>query len=138
MPTQIETFAAGLQDATERRTVLALSKVDLFQSTLEVTAQTTDAEFTAAVATYDGYAQQTFTAWFAPYLGPGQGWIIESPLVIFAVGVVDPVVGNLIGGYVVRDAAGKVRLAVTFDDSVDMSFAGAAIPISAVVAFPVG
>ncbi len=125
-----------LQDATERQTAYALSVIHLFKSSLIPTGTTPLADFVAAEADYDTYVALTLTAWNDPILAPGSGYMIGSPLVQFETGVVDPVVGNVIGGWWIEDAAGKLRLAGTFDSPIPMQLAGQGIPINVIVIFP--
>lgn len=136
MPIQFTPLQGTQQSAEERRTVYALSTIHLFQSSLNPNGSTPKADYVAAEANYDTYVAQTFTAWLPAILAPGSGYMIESPLVQFAVGPVDPVTPNVIGGCYVLDAAGVIRIAVKFDTAVPMQVAGQGIPISIVELFP--
>lgn len=124
------------KDADERQTVYVNSVMHLFKSSLTPTGSTTKAEFQAAEADYDDYAPITMAAWQEPILSPGSGYMIASPLVQFNVGVVDPVVGNVIGGWFMLDAAGTLRLAGTFENPIAMQLAGQGIPMNVYDLFP--
>lgn len=138
MSTQFVPLAGCLQDATERQTVLALSVLHLFKSSFTPTPSNVKADYTAAEADYDTYAALTLTAWNNPILAPGSGYMIESPLVQFEVGLTDPVVGNVIGGCWLEDAAGNLRTTIIFTNPIPMQLAGQGIPISIVQVFATG
>ena len=139
MPNQVWTPLAGCQvAAAERQTAYAASVIRLFKDSLVPTPSTTKAELEAAEADYDAYASETITAWNNPILAPGSGYEILSPLVLFEVGAVDPVVGNDIGGFWLEDASGDVRMVGTFDPSLPMQFAGQGIPLTILDIFPTG
>lgn len=127
-----------LQQADERQAVYAASVLHLFKSTLVVDASTTKADLEAAEADYDAYVAQTLTAWFAPILAPGTGYMIASPLVQFSTGVTDPVVPNTIGGFWFEDAAGHVRGIGTFNPALPMQLANQGIDLNLVDLFPTG
>lgn len=124
--------------ATAIRTALANSVLHLFQSDLVPEPSTPLADYTAAEADYAGYAAVTMTAWNAPILAPGTGYMIGSPLVQFAwvSGGGDP--QNTIGGCYLVDAAGKLRLTVIFTNPIPMQQAGQGIPLNLVWLFPTG
>lgn len=138
MSAQVESFEGAYTNAKERQTSLASCIVNLFQSSLTPNASTPLADFTAAVATYDGYAAKTWTAWANPILAPGQGYAIVSPYSQFDTGATDPVTPNLIGGYYVTDAAGKLRQFVTFTSPAPMQLAHQGIPAQLTIIFPAG
>jgi hypothetical protein len=117
---------------------LALSILHLFKATFVPNPSNVLADYTAAEADYDTYAPITITAWDNPILAPGSGYMILSGLQQFEVGAADPVVGNVIGGCYLVDAAGKIRQTVIFDAPVPMQFAGQGIPITLTILFPTG
>jgi hypothetical protein len=129
-----------MQDATERQTALALSKVRLFKSSLVPTPSTTLAELVAAEADYDDYPAggDTITAFLDPILNPAGGSSISAPTVQFAVTTDPPIVTNLIGGAWLEDAAGKVRLVMPFASPVPMEIAGQGFPLNVTLGFPTG
>lgn len=135
-----ETLAATIQDATERQTALAMSKVRLYQSTLNPTPSTTAAELAAAEADYSDYTPggETITAFLAPILNPAGGASISAPTVQFDVTSAAPAVGNLIGGAWLEDAAGKVRLVMPFAAPVPMEVQGQGFPLNVTIGFPTG
>ncbi len=135
---QFYTLEATRQQATERQDVYALSVIHLFQSSLTPTGSTTKAELEAAEADYDTYAPLTFTAWNDPILAPGTGYMIASPLVQFAIGLTDPVVSNVIGGFWFEDADGNVRGIGTYDPTLPMGMAGQGIDVNLIDLFPTG
>lgn len=133
-----ETNESAAQDAKERQTALALSKLRLFKSTFLPTAVSVKQDFVDNECDFDTYVEKTLTAWFNPILAPGSGYLIESPLVQFGP-LVDPVVvGNVVGGYWVEDAAGIVRDVVVFANYANMQTAGQGIPLNDVIVFPAG
>lgn len=123
-------------DAAARKTALAASVLHLAKSTLVPTGSTTKAEFAAAEADYDDYAALTLTAWNDPILAPGSGYLIQSPMVQFEVGDVDPAVGNVIGSWWIEDSTGKLRTAGTFEAPIPMQVAGQGIPMTVTIFFP--
>lgn len=138
MSTQFVPLSGCEQNAKERQTAYAVSKLHLFKSSFIPTPSNVLADYTAAEADYDAYAEKTLTAWFNPILAPGSGFMIESPLVQFEVGASTPVTPNLIGGCYLVDAAGKLRATVIFTQPLPMQMAGQGIPISLVDLFPTG
>lgn len=138
MSVQFTTLKGCNKNASERQTIYAASEIMLFKSALIPTPSTTLAEFEAAEADYASYARMVLTAWFAPGLAPGSGWLIGSPLVQFAWAAAGLNVGNVIGGAVLIDAAGDDRIAVIFTEPVPMQGAGNIIPINLVDLFPTG
>lgn len=135
-----ETLAACIQDATERKTAWALSKVRLFKSTLIPTPATTKAELVAAEADYTDYPAggETITAWLDPVLNPAGGASISAPTVQFDVTTDPPPVTNLIGGAWLEDAAGKVRMVMPFAAPIPMEAAGQGFPLNLTFGFPTG
>lgn len=118
------------------RTALASSVLHLFQSSLTPDPSTLLAAYTAAEATFDGYAAATITAWNAPILAPGTGYMIGSPLVQFAWEHDADDVTNVIGGCYLVDSGGRIRLTVIFTSPIPMEMAGQGIPINLVWFFP--
>ena len=135
---QFTPVEACVQCATERKTVYALSVLNLFKSSFIPNPSSVKADYVAAVADYTTYAEETLTAWLGPILAPGSGAMIESPLVLFDTGATDPATGNVIGGSWLEDAAGKLRMCVIFDTPLPMQLAYQGIPISLVELFPTG
>jgi hypothetical protein len=129
-------LAGTLQDATERQAAYAATHIRLFKSSFTPSGVSPLADFVAAEADYDTYASIAMATWDTPILAPGSGYMIGSPLVQFAVGPTDPVVGNVIGGYFVVDSGGKLRIAGTFEAPIAMQVAGQGIPINLLVLFP--
>lgn len=127
----IVTPLSGCQkNAAAWQTAMASSKLHLFKSSFTPSVSTTKAEFEENEADYTGYAEATITAWLAPILAPGAGFMVSSPTTQFTTGSSDPTVGNVIGGCWVEDSAGAVRLYVVFDQPVPMQLAYQGIPIT--------
>lgn len=138
MSVQFIPLSGCLANATQMQTALAASILHLFQSTFVPTPSNALADYTAAEADYDDYMALEMTAWLDPILAPGSGFMIQSPEVQFAVGDTDPVVGNVIGGCYLVDAAGKLRITVIFTQPIPMQIAYQGIPINLVYLFPTG
>ena len=124
------------KSAAERRTAYAGGSLRLFQSSFTPTPSSVAADYAAAIADYDGYANQTIAAWNVPILAPGTGYMIGSPIMQFlCTGSGTP---NTIGGCYYLDAAGVVRATVIFTAPVPMQMAGQGIPINLIDLFPTG
>lgn len=136
MATQFQPLAGCQVTADALQTALALSVCHLFKSSFVPTPSDPLANYTAAEADYDAYAPKTMTAWNEPILSPGEGYMIVSPLVQFDVGVTDPVVGNVIGGCYLVDAAGKLRQTIIFTTPIPMQLAGQGIPVTITIQEP--
>lgn len=97
---------------------LATSKLNLFDNTLTVNSFTTKAELDAAVATFDGYAEETIATFSTPIFDSEGGASTNSGIVTFA--YVDGVghVGNTVNGWWLEDAAGNVMALGNFADPV--------------------
>ena len=115
------------------------SLVRLFQSSFVPNSGSSQADFVAAEANYDGYTPggEPLGAWQDPILGPGTGMSMGSPLVLFET---DPaiVTGNLIGGFWVEDAASKVITFGKFAAPVPMQVAFQGFPWNCRIALPTG
>lgn len=135
-----ETLAATIQDATERQTVFAASKVRLYKSTLIPTPSTTAADLAAAEADYTDYPAggEAIATWLAPVLNPAGGASIAAPTLQFLVTTANPPVTNLIGGAWLEDSTGKVRLVMPFAQPVPMEIQGQGIPLNVTFGFPTG
>jgi|SRR5690349_5060551 len=135
-----ETLAACQQDATERQTVFAASKVRLYKSGFVPTPSTLKADLVAQEADYDDYPAggETITAWLAPVQNPVGGYSIAAPTVQFLVTTNPPVVTNVIGGAWLEDSTGKVRLVLPFAQPAPMEVAGQGIPLNITFGFPTG
>jgi hypothetical protein len=134
------TNAACLQNAAEKQTALALSKVRLFISTLIPSVSTVKDDLTAAEADYTGYTAggEVITAWLDPLLDPSGGASITAPTVQFDwVGAL-PGTSNLIGGFWLEDAAGNVRLVGTFAQPIPMEGPGQGFPLNIKIVEPTG
>lgn len=138
MSTQFIPLSGCLASATAMQTALAASMMHLFQSTFVPTPSNVLADYTAAEATYDSYEAIEMTAWLAPILAPGTGFMIQSPEVQFSVGDTDPTTTNVIGGCYLVDAAGALRITVIFTAPFPMEAAYQGIPINLVYLFPTG
>lgn len=136
MSVQFIPLAGCLANALQMQTALAESVLHLFQSTFVPTPSNVLADYTTAEATYTGYTAATMTAWLAPLLAPGTGFMINSPEVQFSTGDTDPDVPNLIGGCYLVDAEGALRLTVIFASPAPFELAYQGIPISLVWLFP--
>lgn len=135
-----ESISATLQDATERKTILAASKVRLFKSSLVPTPSTTKAQLEADECDYDDYPAggAAITAFLAAILNPAGGASISAPTVQFSVTSNPPVVTNLVGGAWLEDAAGLVRLVMPFAAPVPMEILGQGFPLNLTIGFPTG
>lgn len=111
------------------QTRLANSVLRLFQNSLAVpTPQTPLADFTTAIATFDGYADITVTTWHAPILN-GQGWMTYAPSETFAWNHVSADVGNMIQGWYLVDSTGALIGYGVFDAAIPMTGPGQAIVV---------
>jgi hypothetical protein len=124
--------SACLKQAGELQTVLALSKVRLFKSSLLPSVSTIKADLTAEEADYDDYPAggETITAFLDPLLDPAGGASITAPTTQFDVTTDPPIVTNLIGGFWLEDAAGAVRVIGTFAAPIPMEVAGQGFPLN--------
>lgn len=124
--------SACLKQAGELKTVLALSKVRLFLSTLVPSVSTTITELEAAEADYDGYTPggETITAFLGALLDPAGGASITAPTVQFDWVHDTDDVTNLIGGFWLEDAAGAVRVIGTFAAPIPMEGPGQGFPLN--------
>ena len=138
MSTQFFPLEGCLTTATAIKTAMAASVAHLFQSSLAPDPSTPTSDYTAAEGNFDGYADVTITAWNAPILAPGTGYLISTPLLTWAWTHVSMDVGNLIGGAYILDAASKNRLVVIFDEVIPMQMAGQGIQFYVNWLFPTG
>ena len=137
MSTQFTPLVGCLEDATERQTALALSVLHLFKSTFNPDPSNVLADYTAQEADYDGYAAETLTAWNAPLLAPGTGYMISSPQVQFQ--YVDGVTHttNTIGGCYLVDASGNLRQTIIFTSPIAFQADNQGTDVVLVILFPV-
>ena len=124
--------------AAAMQTAMAASNCRLFQSSFTPDPSNVLADYVAAEATYSGYAEQEFTAWFDPILAPGSGYMIGSPLVQFEFDASPGTPSNNIGGCFVVDSDMNLRIAIIFDSEIPMQMAGQGIPLNIVWLFPTG
>lgn len=124
------TTEMAFNKATEVQTLLAASKLRLFQSTLTPNAQTPKADFVANEADYDGYTAGgvAITAFLGPIADPAGGASIVSPLTLFS--YVDDTghVGNMIGGWFLETATGEVWAYGVYPQAIALAADGDAIP----------
>lgn len=138
---QLYTNSGAIFLATNARTALAASKLRLFKDTgLVPTPGTTLAELAAIEADYSGYTAGGITVanFTTPLLNPTGGASIQSGLQQFAfVPEVDPEdnVTNVIGGFFIVDATGKLVLVGTFPNGVPMQVEGNGIPMNVQLVF---
>jgi hypothetical protein len=119
--------AAALQAA------LALSTIDLGQTSVAIGKNTQASDFT--VATYSGYTQQVVTTVPPPIIDPVNGGIsLILPSSLFASS--GPSVANTIFNWYLRTAGGVLIAAGAFPNPISMSVLGDAIPLSVVLNFP--
>lgn len=133
------TNEATLTNAAEMQTALAASKVRLFKSTFVPTVSTVKADLTGAEAAFTGYPAggETITAFLDPVLDPAGGSSITAPTVQFA--VTGPVTAtDIVGGFWLEDAAGKVRLVAQFAAPVPMEVVGQGFPLNIKIGEPTG
>lgn len=138
MSVQFIPLSGCLANATQMQTAFADSMLHLFQSTFVPTPSNVLADYTAAEATYTGYEAIEMTAWLAPILAPGSGFMINSPEVQFSTGDTDPTTPNIIGGCYLVDSTGALRLTIIFTAPTPMEVAYQGIPIQIVYFFPTG
>lgn len=138
MSSQFIPLSGCLANATEMQAALAESVLHLFQSTFTPTPSNILSDYTAAEATYTGYEAQTMTAWLAPLLAPGTGFMINSPEVQFSTGDTDPETPNTVGGCYLVDSAGALRITVIFTSPIPFQLAYQGLPINLVYLFPTG
>jgi hypothetical protein len=142
MPKMFYSSEACHANASERRTGLANSVLHLIQDTipLPITAGVPKATLVANEATYDGYAPITIANFTLPGLAPGDGWMVNQPLVQF--GYVDGMahVHNVIVGAFLLDAGGTVRVLVALLPGEELPFAvnGDVWPLTYAILFPTG
>ncbi len=128
-----------LEIASGVQTMLALSKLRLFKSTLSPGVTTTKAQLLAEEADFTGYPAggETVTAFLSPGLYPLGGASISAPTEQFA--TTDPtIVGNLIGGWWLENAGGDVIAIGTFPSPVPMQTPFQILPITITLVFGTG
>lgn len=115
------------QIGLDLQTMLAGSKVKLFQNNVVVSITTVKADLT--LATFTGYTDQTVTATGDPYIDPVNGGIsITLPSHQFTTG--DPTtIGNTIYGWWLELSGGDIILAGNFDTPINMTEPFQAIPL---------
>jgi len=138
MSVQFQPLSGCLASATAMQTTLVNSMLRLFKSSFVPSPSNALADYIAAEADYDNYVPKQIAAWNNPLLAPGSGYQIISPLEQFNVGLVNPVVGNLIGGCFLVDDQNRLRLTVIFTQAVPMQLAGQGIPITLTELFSTG
>jgi hypothetical protein len=127
--------------AGNARTALAASKIRLFQDTGFIpTAGTTLADLEDIEADYSGYAAGgiAVTNFTLPLLNASGGASIQSGLVQFTfTAPADPAepVPNVIGGFFLEDATGKLVSVGTFPNGVAMQQNGQGIPMNVQLVF---
>jgi hypothetical protein len=120
--------------AGEVGTLLAVSEMHLFQSTIVPDVNTVLADLVAEEADFTGYADIALTVFGAPYLVPVGGAAVNSPAVQFNTG--DPTtVANTIGGAWIQTAGGDLVLIDVFPTPIAMDAPGKAIPIQEILRF---
>lgn len=135
MALQIYPNTGALWLAAVVQAALADSHVNLFQTgTVTLTAATTLAQLTAAVADYTGYAEQDIATWFAPLLNPLGGASIESGLLQFAIAA-PYTVPNTIQGWYLTDTANALVCAGEFATPRELVGAGDGIPFNVELIF---
>lgn len=119
----IQTYESSLTEAADIKAALALSKLRLYNETLNPDVTTTLAQLEAAETTLTGYPAggYTMTAWTGPLLAPGGGAAITSPVVHVAYASGAAV---SIGGAWIEDAGGDVRAVCIFDPPVPLAVVG--------------
>jgi len=134
------TLEACLTEGAALQTVLALSKVRLYQSTLVPTPSTPKTALVAAEADYDDYPAggSTITAFLDPIFNPAGGASISAPTVQFDVTTPAPTTPNLIGGAWLEDAGGDVHLVMPFAAPVPMDTLGQGFPLNITIGIPTG
>lgn len=115
------------------RTALANCVVHLFKNDIIPTAETVEADLTAA--DFSGYAPEVVAALLDAYLDPGGGASAQLPTVQFdhSGGAVD----NIIYGFYVKSAApgSDVWVIGRFENPIPMSQLGHAIPLDIKIHF---
>lgn len=127
--------------ATNAKTALAASKLRLYKgTTLVPIPATTLAELEAIEADYSGYTAggATIANFSAPLLSPSGGASIQSGLVQFAFLSPTPPaepVSNVVGGWFLVDATGKLISIGTFPNGIGMAADGQGIPMNVQLVF---
>lgn len=137
MPTSFYPLASCRIMAEEMQTALAASSARLFQSSLTPDPSTLLAAYTAAIATFSGYASKTID-FNDPILAEGSGFMIQSEWIQWAF---DPTPGtptNEVKGVYLVDAGGDIRLTVIFDDLVPFQVDGQGLGINLTLVFLTG
>lgn len=129
---------AALDRAKAAQTLAAGGSLRLYQSTLTPTGATTKAEFEAAIATFDDYANKVIAAWYDPILAGGSAYILTMPPQQFSQGAVDPTVPNIIRGAYYLDSTGKLLYATRFAQDIPVQVANAGVPVEIVDVFTTG
>lgn len=110
------------------KTALAASKLKLFKAiAAPLSVSTVLADFTEA--DYDGYAEITIAAFHNPYIDPAGGASIQSGTQQFDF-VSVPLTTNIVLGWYLKNAAGALVVAGTFDAPIAMAQPGDAIPLN--------
>jgi hypothetical protein len=136
MGTSSRTQAGALLEATAAQARLANSTLHQFQQGWNPTPSSLAADFAAHEADYDGYAAITLTAWAAPVLAPGSGWMTFGPQSTFRWVFDTDAVGNAIAGYWVQTAGGVVTDYVIYDEAKMMQGPGQSDTQTPVEVFP--
>lgn len=121
--------------ANTARTALAVAILHLYKDIgAPISPSTVLADFTEA--DYSGYAVQTITTWLTSYLDPAGGASIQSGTHQF--NYVPPgggPVANIVKGFYLEDATGKLIVAGNFDNPITMTALGDAIPVNITLNF---
>ncbi len=126
-PMESVLLQAGLIQAA-----LASSRLRLFKDGTVVSFSTTLADLLAAECDYDGYPSGGVAGnWSNPTLGPGTSGVTNSPTAQFAVTSGGPGNWNVVGGWFISTAAGKLFLCGNFATAIPMQTVGAGFPMTA-------
>lgn len=126
-PLESVLFQAGLI-----QTALAACHMRLFKAGLTCSFQTQLSDLVAAECDYDGYpAGGVVGNWSNPTLGPGQSGVTNSPTAQFSVASGGPGSWNVVGGFFIVTAGGKLFLCGNFPEPIPMQTVGAGFPLVA-------
>jgi hypothetical protein len=130
MATELVPLSGGLWTAGLIQTALALSKLRLCTTGLNVSPNTTLAECVALEATFSGYTAggYSLTTWNAPVFDPAGGASIQSLQVQPAQSATT--VTNILGSWFLVDATGVLIAVGNFDSPIPMAVVGDGFPIT--------
>jgi len=134
MPSVFFTTGA-LKQAATIQTAYANLKIRLFQvGAITLTPATPIADLEALEADYTGYVEATVVAMLGPFLAPGSGALIQTPLVVFEPDAPFTITNSIMGWWA-EDAAGVLICGATYPEPIPMEGAGNVAQVSFALPF---